>query len=454
MNLRSGPGTSYEKSGSLPGSTFVYLYEISGNWYRIKYDGSFHWASGDYLNVTLYKNIENNPNIGDVIALGLTTTSLNIRSGPGTSYESLGTVITGSLVEIYQENAAGYWHLINFDGTAAYISGRYVETIKKPVIMANAKTNASASMYRGEGTDFQLIGTIKKDSDVAIIDLDASSGWYLALYNGRYGYVSASALSIESYTDNVTIHLNRSAATITVKDSIQLIANCKDGDSVTWTTSKSSVATVSSSGKVTAKAAGTAVITAKTSSGYTDICTITVNSGTLRPYDSITVKGNVYDLYETLGEAEEAAIEAYIQTLNENDLRDRLVLTALRFAGYPYGSADCSQVSRYVYATENVSLPRVSDDQAEALASYEIDISKIRPGNLVFFKNYEDAKCSCGSKCSRYRSIHHVAVYIGEIDGKGYFLEASSVVGKSVIRQWDGTNDHSEMLIEMAISRF
>ena len=31
MNLRSGPGTSYEKSGSLPGSTFVYLYEISGN---------------------------------------------------------------------------------------------------------------------------------------------------------------------------------------------------------------------------------------------------------------------------------------------------------------------------------------------------------------------------------------------------------------------------------------
>ncbi|MBR2222789.1 MAG: hypothetical protein IJ973_00545, partial [Christensenellaceae bacterium] len=82
------------------------------------------------------------------------------------------------------------------------------------------------------------------------------------------------------------------------------------------------------------------------------------------------------------------------------------------------------------------------------------DISKIRPGDLVFFKNYEDAKCSCGSKCSRYRSIHHVAVYIGEIDGKGYFLEASSVVGKSVIRQWDGTNDHSEMLIEMAISRF
>ncbi|MBE5760307.1 MAG: SH3 domain-containing protein, partial [Clostridiales bacterium] len=49
MNLRSGPGTSYEKSGSLPAKTVVDVYEIKGEWYRILYNGAFHWANGDYL---------------------------------------------------------------------------------------------------------------------------------------------------------------------------------------------------------------------------------------------------------------------------------------------------------------------------------------------------------------------------------------------------------------------
>ena len=309
-------------------------------------------------------------------------------------------------------------------------------------------------MYRGKGTKFNLIGTIAKDSPVAIIDPDASDGWYLALYNGRYGYIPSGDLSLDSYTENITIKLNRTAATIAVGDKIRLIANTKEGESVTWTTSKSSVATVSSSGEVIAHASGTAVITAKTGSGHSDSCTVTVNAGTVKPYQEITVKGNVYKLYDPLTETEENAITAYIETLNENDLRDRLVLKALHFAGNPYGDADCSQVTRYVYATENVSLPRVSSDQAKALASYEIDISKVRPGDLVFFKNYEGERCSCGRKCTRYRGIHHAAVYIGEIDGNLYFVEASSVIDKTVIRQWDRSNDHAEMLIEMAISRF
>ena len=135
MNLRKGPGTSYKKTGSLPAKSLVYIYEISGDWYRIKYDGSFHWAIGDYLKVTLYKDIVIDPNVGDVTALGLTETSMHIRSGPGTSYESLGTVIGGSLIEIYQENAEGYWHLINYNGEKAYISGKYVDVFGKPAII-------------------------------------------------------------------------------------------------------------------------------------------------------------------------------------------------------------------------------------------------------------------------------------------------------------------------------
>ena len=49
-------------------------------------------------------------------------------------------------------------------------------------------------------------------------------------------------------------------------------------DSVTWTSSNSNVASVSSSGVVTAKGVGTATVTVKTYNGKTASCTVTVKA--------------------------------------------------------------------------------------------------------------------------------------------------------------------------------
>ncbi|MBP5632809.1 MAG: Ig-like domain-containing protein, partial [Clostridia bacterium] len=57
-----------------------------------------------------------------------------------------------------------------------------------------------------------------------------------------------------------------------------ITASASDGASVTWSTSNSSVATVSN-GTITAKSTGTAVITASTSSGASATCTVTVSNG-------------------------------------------------------------------------------------------------------------------------------------------------------------------------------
>ncbi len=53
MNLRSGPGTSYAKSGTMNAGEKADVYEEKDGWYKIKLDGAFHWASGDYLSVTM-----------------------------------------------------------------------------------------------------------------------------------------------------------------------------------------------------------------------------------------------------------------------------------------------------------------------------------------------------------------------------------------------------------------
>lgn len=74
-----------------------------------------------------------------------------------------------------------------------------------------------------------------------------------------------------------SVSLNYSKYTLDVEQSKTLIAMVSpESAKVTWYSSNNKVATVSSAGKVTAKAAGTATITAKTSNGLKADCKITV----------------------------------------------------------------------------------------------------------------------------------------------------------------------------------
>lgn len=49
MNVRSGPGTNYESIGKLSNGDSVLIYEINGNWYRIKYNGQDAYIFGSYV---------------------------------------------------------------------------------------------------------------------------------------------------------------------------------------------------------------------------------------------------------------------------------------------------------------------------------------------------------------------------------------------------------------------
>ena len=80
------------------------------------------------------------------------------------------------------------------------------------------------------------------------------------------------------------ITLNKTSATINKGKTIQLKATIKPEDAtnqgITWTSSNTSVATVSTAGKVTGKGKGTATITAKTKDGgYKATCKVTVKLG-------------------------------------------------------------------------------------------------------------------------------------------------------------------------------
>ncbi len=113
-----------------------------------------------------------------------------------------------------------------------------------------------------------------------------------------------------------TLSLSPQTVTLNVGESKSLTASYNGNQSLSWTTSNSSVATVSN-GKVTAKAAGTAVITVK-AGNLNAQCVVTVNAPTPPPTQPVTLKINTAN-WTAISAGNTLQID-YIYTGNKSEL--------------------------------------------------------------------------------------------------------------------------------------
>ena len=169
------------------------------------------------------------------------------------------------------------------------------------VTVATVKLNAS-SMPLQVGTSTKALKvaskTVKKDKVKAWKSSDSSiasvskSGKVTAKKTGK-ATLTVTMKSGAKATCKVTVQnekvttkkltLSKKKATLTVKQSVKLGVKrnpISAKEKITWSSSNKKVATVSKSGKVTAKKAGKATITAKTSNGKKATCKITVKKAT------------------------------------------------------------------------------------------------------------------------------------------------------------------------------
>ena len=123
VNFRSGPSTSYSSLGKLnKGDKVEYLGE-SGSWVKVKYNNKTGYVYGSYVGDDTSATIKY-----------VTATSLNVRSGAGTSYSILGSLSKGTKVEVI--STANGWSKINYNGSTGYVSSQY---------LSSSNTNSSTS---------------------------------------------------------------------------------------------------------------------------------------------------------------------------------------------------------------------------------------------------------------------------------------------------------------------
>ena len=165
VNVRSGPGTDFDKLGKLAESDIVTMEGICDNeWVQIDFDGESGYVSMGYVK-PVDESVSLDALLEQVKALGAedieesteessaedieesteessaeesstgegqfawATTDVNVRKGPKSSYEAIGYLKQGESVKVLDSSDAWWWK-VEFNGQEAYISVQFLTTEK------------------------------------------------------------------------------------------------------------------------------------------------------------------------------------------------------------------------------------------------------------------------------------------------------------------------------------
>ena len=203
LNVRSGPSTSYGITTKLYKGDKVEILETSNGWHKIKAsNGKIGWVSGDYIKVS--SGSTSQPSTSTTKAT-VTATSLNVRSGAGTSYSVITKLSKGTVVDVLESASNGWKKIKTSNGTTGWVSGSYLTTgvveypstdnsTSQTSYKATVNTD-SLNMRKGAGTSYSVITKLSKGTVVDVLE-SASNGWKkIKTSNGTIGWVSGSYLA-------------------------------------------------------------------------------------------------------------------------------------------------------------------------------------------------------------------------------------------------------------------
>ena len=188
LKFRTGAGTSYSIIKVLNKGEKVEVISESAGWSKVRYDSRLGYVASQYIDKT-------NTNY---IIKEVNTDGLNVRTGPSTSYSSIGKLNKGTKVQVISESAG--WSKINYNNKIAYVSSGYLKTVSTNT--SDTKPEDSTEQYKeikvvntnglnvrkGPSTSYSSIGKLNKGSNVEVIS--ESAGWSKINYNNTTAYVA------------------------------------------------------------------------------------------------------------------------------------------------------------------------------------------------------------------------------------------------------------------------
>ncbi len=136
VNVRSGPGTGYDSLGQLEAGVKVQITarDSQGAWYQILYPAAPQgrgWVAAQYVTVAAGSEVPADATPTPAGPSGRVVQRLNVRSGPGTTFDTLGLLEPGVVVSLTGKNTTASWFQIDYPagpGGRGWVTSQYVQT--------------------------------------------------------------------------------------------------------------------------------------------------------------------------------------------------------------------------------------------------------------------------------------------------------------------------------------
>lgn len=138
LRLRSDSTLNSKVVDTAPKNDCVVVISKHGDWYKVNYNLQEGYMHKNYLNVLTCENAE----------LGYGTvngSAVNLRSGPSTSYRSVGTASKGGKCYILGLNNG--WYKVIYNSTVCYIRSDFLDLTEIPY--ENKDSSKSPKFFRG-----------------------------------------------------------------------------------------------------------------------------------------------------------------------------------------------------------------------------------------------------------------------------------------------------------------
>ena len=309
VNLRRGAGTNYGVIKVIGTGTTVTVTDASNSqWYKVKLsDGTEGYLFSEYLKVTSGDINSAKPSAtptptpapsnGTVQAK--TTSDLNVRKGPGTSYGIIKVIDMNVTVTVTEATNSSWYKVKLSDGTEGYLAAQYLKITSgdinsvKPGNSGDDNTNngnnsnapatdeyvrvtVGLNLRSEPNTSCKVLTVLSTGTVLNVLDRKTSGWVHVRTTGGAEGYVSAEYVT--AY-DPSSSSASISVSSVDLAQYKTIYIQASASGSVTWESSDASVATAKAgvSGQlfIYGAAPGTAKITAKSANG-TELATVSV----------------------------------------------------------------------------------------------------------------------------------------------------------------------------------
>ncbi len=217
VNVRSGPGTSYQPRGQLEQGTKVYVVEIRNDWRKCRTPGGYGWVRQDMLemNADRGRQLAGSTATGTAASESCAATGtakayvggdrVHLRSGPGTSYRIKARVVEGQT--LYVTERRGDWCQVTVHGgEEGWIHADLVKfesgSCPRPGSSGSSGTakgyvaGGTVHLRSGAGTNNRIVAKVVEGQTLYVTE--TSNGWSkVTVHGGASGWIRSDLVKIE-----------------------------------------------------------------------------------------------------------------------------------------------------------------------------------------------------------------------------------------------------------------